>query len=68
MSEAEYANAIGYQLTYEEITGSPDDVFLNTKNAVFITDGTTYYEIRTRPSTLPGSDTFYTAKYTRLSQ
>ena len=67
VSETDYANALGHQLTYEEITDSPDDIFLNTDRAVFLFDGTDYYEAQTKPSSISTTATFYVAKYQRLT-
>jgi len=69
VSAVEFAPMIGYTLTYEEITDTTaDDVFLNTNDAVYMYDGTKYYEMASKPSLVPNPvNGFYRAVYTRNS-
>lgn len=67
VSEMEYAEALGYRLGFEAITeDDPDDVYLNTKNTVYMCDGTNYYEVRSKPSGISPNAPFFAATYTRL--
>ena len=67
VSAVEFASIIGYTLTYVEITDTTaDDVFLNTNDAVYMYDGTEYYEMASKPSLVPNHvNGFYRAMYTR---
>lgn len=69
VSAVEFAPMIGYTLTYEEITDTTaDDVYLNTNDAVYMYDGTKYYEMASKPSLVPNPvNGFYRAVYTRNS-
>lgn len=69
VSAVEFAPMIGYTLNYEEITDTTaDDVFLNSNDAVYMYDGTKYYEMASKPSLVPNPvNGFYRAVYTRNS-
>ena len=61
VSMTDFADKLGYALRYEQITDmTPEAVATNTPDAVFLYDGSEYYELAaTKPSEIPNQNAVY---------
>ena len=61
VSIADFADKLGYSLRYEQITDmTPEAVVTTTTDAVFLYDGSEYYELAaTKPSEIPNQNAVY---------
>ena len=67
-SMPDFADKLGYSLRYEQITDmTPEAVVTTTSDAVFMYDGSEYYELAgTKPSEIPNQNaTYYRCLYQR---
>ena len=68
VSMTDFADKLGYSLRYEQITDmTPEAVATTTSDAVFMYDGSEYYELAgTKPSEIPNQNaTYYRCLYQR---
>lgn len=68
ISMTDFADKLGYSLRYEQITDmTPEAVATTTRDAVFMYDGSEYYELAgTKPSEIPNQNaTYYRCLYQR---